>query len=76
LNGSRLKEKGIAKTVFCNILEHEILLSRCSPVKEFIKCKLCEGYVLKRKPKAKRKSRTKQAPLGDSPPEKGLNSEK
>lgn len=49
------------KSVFCNILEHEIQLSRCSPVKEFRKCKLCDGYVLKRTVKSKKRSRSRKA---------------
>jgi len=60
LNGSAAKETKTAKSVFCNILEQEIQLSRCSPVKEFRKCKLCEGYLLKRKVRAKKKSPTKK----------------
>ena len=58
-----VKERKTTKSVFCNILEHEIQLSRCSPVKEFRKCKLCDGYVLKRTAKAKRKSRSKKVPV-------------
>jgi hypothetical protein len=63
LNQIALKERKTTKSVFCNILEHEIELSRCSPVREFIKCKLCEGYALKPKAKVKRKPRSKAAPV-------------
>ena len=63
LNQIALKERKTTKSVFCNILGHEIQLSRCSPVKEFIKCKLCDGYLLKPKVKARKKPRSKTAPV-------------
>jgi hypothetical protein len=55
LNGK--KPKRPVRIVFCNILEYEIPLSRCKPVREYKKCKVCEGYLLKQKPKKKSKER-------------------
>jgi len=55
LNGK--KQKKSIKIIFCNILEYEIALSRCKPVREYKKCKACEGYVLKQKPKKKARDR-------------------
>ncbi len=51
------KDKKTAKTIYCNILEYEIPLSRCKPVREYKKCKACEGYVLKQKSKKKTRER-------------------
>jgi hypothetical protein len=51
------KEKKVVKTIYCNILEYEIPLSRCKPVREYKKCKACEGYVLKQKSKKKTRER-------------------
>ncbi len=50
-------KKTTIKVIFCNILEYEIPLSRCKPVREYKKCKACEGYVLKQKSKKKSKER-------------------
>lgn len=43
--------------VFCNILEREISLSRCEPIKHFKKCLSCEGYLLKQKSRARKRTR-------------------
>ena len=51
------KEKRKVKAIFCKILEYEIPLSRCKPVREYKKCKSCEGYTLKQKIKKKAKSK-------------------
>lgn len=56
-NEAQKKEKKAVKTIFCNILEYEISLSRCKPVREYKKCKACEGYILKQKSKKKTKER-------------------
>ena len=56
-NDAPKKEKKTVKTIFCNILEYEISLSRCKPVREYKKCKACEGYLLKQKSKKKNKER-------------------
>ena len=58
------KEKRKGRTIYCNILEHEIPLSRCEPVKLCKKCISCEGYVLKPKLKAelKKKHKRKKVP--------------
>ena len=37
----------MAMMVFCNILEREIPLARCKPIRGLRKCESCEGYVLK-----------------------------
>jgi hypothetical protein len=37
----------MTKTVFCKILEHEIPLKRCKPLKDFRVCESYEGYKLK-----------------------------
>ena len=47
------KEKKGVKFVYCKILNYEIPLSRCKPVREYKKCKSCEGYILKQKAKKK-----------------------
>ena len=47
------KEKKRVKLVYCKILEYEIPLSRCKPVREYKKCKSCEGYILKQRAKKK-----------------------
>lgn len=57
VNDLAKKEKKTIKTIFCNILEYEIPLSRCKPVREYKKCKACEGYVLKQKTKKKARDR-------------------
>ncbi len=56
-NDSAKKEKKTLKTIYCNILEYEIPLSRCKPVREYKKCKACDGYLLKQKAKKKSKER-------------------
>jgi hypothetical protein len=57
VNNNSDKEKRKGKTIFCNILEYEIPLSRCKPVREYKKCKACEGYILKQKSKKKAKGK-------------------
>jgi hypothetical protein len=51
------KEKRKMKTIECKILNYEIPFSRCKPVREYKKCKSCEGYLLKPKSKKKAKDR-------------------
>lgn len=46
------------KTIECKILNYEIPFSRCKPVREYKKCKSCEGYLLK--PKSKKKGKDKK----------------
>lgn len=48
----------MSKMVFCKILDHEIPLARCRPVKGFKHCKACEGSALKQN--ARRKHRSKE----------------
>jgi hypothetical protein len=43
--------------VFCNILEREISLSRCEPIKHFKKCLSCEGFIQKQKSRARKRPR-------------------
>ena len=57
MNDNTDKEKRKVKTIFCNILGYEIPLSRCKPVREYKKCKSCEGYNLKQKSKKKGKGK-------------------
>jgi len=57
LNNNLDKEKKKIKSIFCKILEYEIPLSRCKPVREYKKCKSCEGYTLKQKSKKKGKGK-------------------
>jgi hypothetical protein len=61
LNNNTKKEKRKIKTIFCKILDYEIPLSRCKPVREYKKCKSCEGYILKQKSKNKAKDKKKEA---------------
>ena len=51
------KEKKRVKTLECKILGYEIPFARCKPVREYKKCKSCEGYVLKHKSKKKSKDK-------------------
>jgi len=60
LNNNAKKEKRKGKTIFCKILDYEIPLSRCKPVREYKKCKSCEGYILKQKSKKKVKDKKKE----------------
>jgi len=61
VNNNAKKEKRKTKTIFCKILDYEIPLSRCKPVREYKKCKSCEGYILKQKSKKKAKDKKKEA---------------
>lgn len=57
------REKRKVRTIFCKILEYEIPFSRCKPVREYKKCKSCEGYVLKQRTKKKTRGRRSEAEL-------------
>ena len=45
------------KMVLCKILDHEIPLARCKPVKGFGGCESCEGSALKKSARRKHKSK-------------------
>ena len=47
----------MSQMVFCKILQQEIPLARCKPVKGFGHCELCEGSALKLNAKRKHKSK-------------------
>ena len=45
------------KMVFCKILDHEIPLARCKPVKGYQHCESCEGSALRLTAKRKHMSK-------------------